>query len=70
MNIKVPNLRKVIEGFKNGSRSRNRNVVYRIGYKQFFLKRIFFGFKNYVTNPKTKQKFKDLGIAIKNLLTR
>ena len=70
MNFRISNLRSFMENIMRDGKKKKRNVVHRIGYNKFSLNRFVDGVKGYFSDPRTKKKFKDVAVAVKNLFTK
>lgn len=63
MKFRISDLRK----FTNIKKKPKRNVVYKIGYDKFSLKKFVKDTKNYIAKEENKSKIKDVVRAVKNL---
>ena len=70
MNFRISNLKNFMENFIGNGVKKRRNVVHKIGYEKISFKKIVRSVKDYVSDENTKRKFKDVGIAVKNLFTK
>ena len=63
MKFKIYDLKR----FMNYNNKPKRNVVYKIGYDKFSVKKFIRDAKNYISSDENKRKIKDVARAIKNL---